>query len=197
MAVASRRDRSAEATQRALIRAGRSVFGRKGYAGTGVEEVAARAKVTTGALYHHFGSKRRLFQAVAEQLERELVAQAIALGNEYTDPWRGLVAGVDEMLEARMAGEVRQIIMRDAPRVIGPARWLEIEERYSLGLLRDALSAMMDNGILRRADAGLLARALFAMANELASQVAESKEPEKTRAAARSITTRFLEGFRR
>lgn len=57
---------------------------------------------------------------------------------------------------------------------------LEIEERTSLGLLRDAL-----------------ARALFAMANELAAQVADSKQPEKTRKAAGEITTRFLEGFRR
>ena len=195
--MASRRDRSTEATQRALLRAGRRVFGRKGYASAGVGEVVARAQVTTGALYHHFGSKRRLFQAVAEQVEQELLAQAIALGNEYADPWQGLVAGVDEMLDARMAPEVRQIIMRDAPRVIGPTRWLEIEERYSLGLLRDVLSTMMDNGILRRADPGLLARALFVMANELASQVAESKEPAKTRAAAGEITTRFLEGFRR
>lgn len=195
--MASRRERSADATRKALVRAGRQIFGRKGYAGAGVEELAARARVTTGALYHHFGSKRGLFQAVAEHLEQELLAQAIALGNEYADPWEGLVAGFDEMLDAAMAPEVRQIVMRDAPRIIGPARWLEIEERYALGLLRDALRAMMDNGILRRADAGLLARALFAMANELASQVAESKQPANTRASAREITTRFLEGLRR
>lgn len=195
--MASRKERSTEATQKALLRAGRRVFGRKGYADAGVEEVAARARVTTGALYHHFGSKRRLFQAVAEQLEQELVELAILHGNDHADPWLGLVAGVDEMLEVRMKPEVRQIIMRDAPRVIGAARWVEIEERYGLGLLRDALAAMMENDVLHPADPGLLARALFAMANELAAQIVESSQPEETREAAREITTRFLQSYRR
>ena len=56
---------------------------------------------------------------------------------------------------------------------------------------------MMENGILRHADAGMLARALFTLTNELAAEVAESKQPEKARVAAGEITTRFLEAFRR
>jgi hypothetical protein len=39
-------------------------------------EFAADVRVTTGAIYHHFGNKQRLFRTVAEQIEAELLACA-------------------------------------------------------------------------------------------------------------------------
>jgi AcrR family transcriptional regulator len=53
-----------EATRRAVLAAARSSFGRKGYAQTSVDEIAAAARVTKGAVYHHFAGKKALFRAV-------------------------------------------------------------------------------------------------------------------------------------
>lgn len=55
-------------TRDALVRAGRQLFGNKGFRSTSVDDVAREARVTTGALYHHFPTKTALFEAVFEQL---------------------------------------------------------------------------------------------------------------------------------
>ena len=43
-----------EATTSALVDAARELFARDGYDATSLDAVAARAKVTKGAVYHHF-----------------------------------------------------------------------------------------------------------------------------------------------
>src|ERR1700726_3649459 len=60
-------------TRLALTAAGRLLFGRDGYAGTSVEDLAREARVTTGALYHHFPSKLALFEAVFVQAHTDLM----------------------------------------------------------------------------------------------------------------------------
>ncbi len=51
-------------TRAALVAAGRRLFGENGFRGTSVEDLAREARVTTGALYHHFPTKTALFEAV-------------------------------------------------------------------------------------------------------------------------------------
>ncbi len=75
-----------ERTRAALIAAGRSLFSERGYGDVSAEEVAAAARVTTGAVYHQFASKRGLFVAVFEAVEAEVTAQVAAAFAEHTDP---------------------------------------------------------------------------------------------------------------
>src|SRR5271167_1827275 len=65
-------------TRGALLAAARELFAAKGFAATGREEIAERAGVTRGALYHHFASKTHVAAAVVEQLEGELVDLVVA-----------------------------------------------------------------------------------------------------------------------
>jgi AcrR family transcriptional regulator len=48
-------------------------FGERGFEAVNVVEVAAAAGVTTGSLYHHFGSKVGLYTFVREEAERRLL----------------------------------------------------------------------------------------------------------------------------
>jgi len=57
MAVNSRRAEHIQDTRAALLRAARELFAEKGYAGAGTEDIVARARLTRGALYHHFRDK--------------------------------------------------------------------------------------------------------------------------------------------
>jgi AcrR family transcriptional regulator len=50
-----------EQTRKALLAAAAEVFGRNGFAGASLEEIADVAGYTTGALYYHFASKQQLF----------------------------------------------------------------------------------------------------------------------------------------
>src|SRR3954470_8466217 len=66
-----------EATRAKLLKAGRKLFEKHGYANVGTEEIVRAAGVTRGALYHQFADKRELFAAVFEETERELILKAV------------------------------------------------------------------------------------------------------------------------
>jgi AcrR family transcriptional regulator len=192
----SRREETARATRGLLVTAARERFGEKGYAGAGIEEIAARAGVTTGALYHHFGNKRGLFRVVVEAVEAELMRRAIEIGSRHTDPWQGLEAAMRATLEASLAGDVRQIVLLDAPNVLEAAEWREIEDQYSMGLLRTAIGGMMGAGLLAPGSPELVARTLVSVIGELAIAIANSGDPPATRREAEALLARILAALR-
>lgn len=55
-----------------LIDAGLAHFGDQGYEHASVTAIAADAGVTTGSLYHHFGSKLGLYRVIREEMERRM-----------------------------------------------------------------------------------------------------------------------------
>ncbi|HZN15778.1 MAG TPA: helix-turn-helix domain-containing protein, partial [Acidimicrobiales bacterium] len=59
-------------TKAALLAAARELFAENGFAATGRDDIAERAGVTRGALYHHYDSKEALLRAVVLEMEREL-----------------------------------------------------------------------------------------------------------------------------
>src|SRR6266536_3937860 len=90
----TKHDLRSEATRRQLVTAARALFGARGYAGVGTEEIVRAAGVTRGALYHQFRDKADLFAAVAEEVEAE-IAERIAAGaaGAADDPVGALRAG--------------------------------------------------------------------------------------------------------
>ena len=55
---------AAENTQRELLDAALTTFGQKGYEATRLEDIARRAGVTRGAIYHHFSNNADLYKAL-------------------------------------------------------------------------------------------------------------------------------------
>src|SRR5205085_2086513 len=97
----SRRDEHTEATKRALLRAARDLFARFGFEGATTEQIVRRARVTRGALYHHFPhGKKELFRAVFEELELEIVTKVAGASSGQADPWTTVVAGIRSFLDA-------------------------------------------------------------------------------------------------
>src|SRR5689334_13045542 len=141
MAVNSRRAEHIQDTRAALLRAARRLFAEKGYAGTGTEEIVACARVTRGALYHHFGDKPGLFRAVMEavagELAQQLVTQELAHLTSDTDAtWDQLRDGVQAFLDAcTSSSDFQRIVLIDGPAVLGPGAWSDLVEQHGLGLL--------------------------------------------------------------
>ncbi len=66
---ASRRAQYSASTKRALVDVAEELFTENGYAATSLDAIVAGARVTKGALYHHFSGKQALFEAVFERVE--------------------------------------------------------------------------------------------------------------------------------
>jgi AcrR family transcriptional regulator len=193
---ARRRGEYAQATRDALIAAGLELFAERGYAGVGTEEIVKRARVTRGALYHHFTDKADLFRAVHERVEQDLVAAVAAKMEGVTDPWEVMLTGTRAFLDACEAGPVKQIALSDAPAVLGWQEWREIDERYGLGLMKAALGGAMQAGVLREVPLDALSHLMLGALTEAAFVVANADDPADTREQVESALFELLEGLR-
>lgn len=167
-------ERRAE-TQRALVNAARRLFAAKGFAATGTPEIVAAAGVTRGALYHHYADKTALFQAVVEQ-EHALLAMSInaaAEGEDEPGPVRALIAGGDAFLDAMQEPGRRQILLVDAPAVLGRAAVDEIDARHGLRTLIEGVKAAMEAKAIKDLPALPLAHLLNALFDRAAQAAPE------------------------
>src|SRR4051812_48665684 len=181
-----------EVTRGALIAAARKLFGERGFAAVGTEEVVAAAGVTRGALYHHFRDKRDLFRAVfvaSEQDLLRLVGESIAA---VQGPYAQLSAALETTLDACTDPIVGRISFLDGPAVLGVEEWRAIIEEYSLGIVRHMLAQAMESGELRPAPPDALAHLMLGALNEAGMVIAAGGDPDETGAALRSL----LEGMR-
>jgi TetR/AcrR family transcriptional regulator, acrAB operon repressor len=73
-------------TRETLLNAALEVFRHKGFAATTLEEIADAARVTRGAIYHHFDNKAEIYQTLlleSGRKVRELIPAAIAEGGSF------------------------------------------------------------------------------------------------------------------
>jgi AcrR family transcriptional regulator len=193
---AGRREAEAQATRDALIKAALELFTERGYAAVGTEEIVARAKVTRGALYHHFADKRDLFRAVFERVEGELMERIGARMDASDDPWELMLAGMRSFLDACEEPAVKQISLTDAPAVLGWEEWREIDNRHGLGLTRAALQNAVDSGVMRPIAVEPMAHLFVAALSEAAFVIAYSDRPRKARAEVEAALIQLIEGLR-
>jgi AcrR family transcriptional regulator len=191
-----RREAEAQATRDALVRAALELFSKRGYAGVGTEEIVARAKVTRGALYHHFSDKRDLFRAVFERVEADLMERIGARMEATEDPWELMLAGMRSFLDACEEPAVKQVALTDAPSVLGWQEWREIDNRHGLGLTRAALQGAVDAGVLRPIAVEPMAHLFVAALSEAAFVVTHADQPRKARAEVEAALIQLVEGLR-
>lgn len=191
-----RREAEAQATRDALVRAALELFTKRGYAGVGTEEIVARAKVTRGALYHHFTDKRDLFRTVFERVEGELMEGIGARMQATDDPWELMLTGMRSFLDACDEPAVKQIALTDAPSVLGWQEWREIDNRHGLGLTRAALQGAVDSGALRPIAVEPMAHLFVAALSEAAFVIAYSEHPRRARAEVEEALVELIEGLR-
>lgn len=186
----------AETTRQALIDAGRSLFAAKGYAKVGTEEIVRTAKVTRGALYHHFEDKKDLFRAVYEQVEEETVAAVATKMRDIADASELLETGVVAYLDACRDPELARIALIEAPAVLGRAEWLEIGSRYGFGLVTGGLQHAVNSGLIRRQPVEPLARLLFAAMAEAGSEIAANPGDETRHGQIQDAVLELIRGLR-
>jgi AcrR family transcriptional regulator len=195
MNVKSKKVRQGEATRHALLDAARTLFGEQGYAATSLDEVARAAKVTKGALYHHFEGKQELFGAVYEQIKREASERAATAFLE-PDPWEDLCNGCHAILDAHLDPSVRRILLQDAQAVLDADTIRRVENRYGAVVLRGALRRAIRAGVIQSLPLKSLALMLTGAILEGCMAIADAENPAQTRRDVDDVLSSLLEGLR-
>jgi AcrR family transcriptional regulator len=193
--VKNKKAQQGEATRRALIDAARKLFGEQGYAATSLDEVVTSAKVTKGALYHHYRGKQELFAAVYEKVKLE-VSDRFAAAFIEPDPWKDLCAGCQAMLDAHLDPSVQRIVLHDAQAVLDADTIRRVNARYGAVVLRGALRRAIRAGIIRPLPLKPLALMLTGAILEGCMAIADSDDPAQAREEAGNVLTALLEGLR-
>ncbi len=198
MNVKTRKAEQSEATRAALLGAARELFTARGFAQTSTEEIVRRARVTRGALYHHFRDKAHLFEAVFEDLSREKMVkvQEAAMAAGPPGGWGHLIAGCSAFLDCCLEPDFRQIVLLDAPAALGWDRWREMDARHGYEVMRRGLHVVMEKGLIDEQPIEPLAHMLIGALHEAALALARAEDPKKARAEIGASIERLLEGLK-
>jgi AcrR family transcriptional regulator len=164
---APRWTRRKDARPAELLRAALDLFVERGYAGTRLEDVAARAGVSKGLLYLYFDSKEALFKAVVRASIVVPLADAAAQAARYegsaAELLRELVQRWWREYGAAPAGGLSKLMLAESGNFPEIARFFldeAIEPWYAL--LAQTLERGIARGEFRRIEAPLYARVLGA-----------------------------------
>lgn len=198
----SRRAEHVADTRKALVAAARTLFAERGFANTGTEDIVAAARVTRGALYHHFRDKADLFRTVmaecAQELAERLVEQETRrarAGDE--DPWQLLRTGFQSFLDACTDTDFQRIVLIEGPAVLGHDAWDALVEEHGYALLAEALTEAISARRVDPLPVAPLTRMLAALISEASLYIARADDHERARAEAGAVLDRLLAGLTR
>ena len=192
----SLREEHAQSTRNAILEAARRIFASQGYDAASIDEIAAAARVTSGALYHHFRSKRELMRAVFEALEAALKERVAAAMSRAKSSSQTLRLALRAFFDACLQDDIRSVVFEQAPRVLGWEEWRRIDAEYGIGLMLDLLSGMRGAQQLGDYDDQLAATLFLAAVSEAGLQIAlGGRRQSELRRQAERILEAFLEGL--
>jgi AcrR family transcriptional regulator len=209
----TRRDEHVADTRQALVDAARTLFTEQGFAATGTEEIVAAARVTRGALYHHFQDKTDLFRAVMEQVAREVAEHLIeaelsrpaapaapaapgASQAPAADAWDEVRDGLRAFLDlCVVTDDFQRIVLVEGPAVLGPEAWDELVARHGSNLLAVWLTRAVEQGRIVPLPIPPLTRLLIAMISESSLYIARADDRPAARVEMGAVLARFLTGL--
>ncbi|TKG71594.1 TetR/AcrR family transcriptional regulator [Prauserella endophytica] len=186
-----------DAARHALVVAAVDLFTEKGFADTATSEVVNRAGVTRAALYYHFTDKEALFAAAAEAVEARVADRVrAATAGLDGDPAEGLRVSAQAFLDACLEPEVRRLLLREVPSVLGWRWWNGSERtRGPWGLLVERLASAIRDGVLPVQPAEPLAHLLHGALLQAGVVMTSDVRDEDARAAMGTAVRRLLDSL--
>lgn len=171
-----------------MVAAARRAFATSGYAEASMDLLAAEVGLTRGAIYHAFGGKLALLEAVVAQVDHEVAARAQRAAARAPDTWEGMLAEWSTHIEDALDPEVRRILLLDGPAFLGdPSGWACASA--CMERLRQTLRGLVAEGVIAPVNIEAVSRLLSGAAFNAALWVAASDEP-------RSVLPAAVEAFR-
>ena len=154
------RERNADSTRAALLEVARKLFAARGFPDVSVDEIVQAARVTKGALYHHFKDKLEVFRAVVVEIEEEIRDRLQKAASRPGDGIVRLRAACHEYLDACALNEVGRIVVLDSPAALGWADRCKLNLEYGVGFFIERLRAIRGDDPALETSAQMLLGAL-------------------------------------
>jgi AcrR family transcriptional regulator len=184
----------AEVTRGAVVAAARDLFAARGYDAVLLDEIAAAARVTKGAIYHHFDNKRDLFRTVYEELAGEVETRVRRRMARGASALERVELAIDAFLDCADDDAIRSIMFRDGMTALaGECR--TIDERHYLGLLRELLDELATARVISDVDTAVTARLLLGVFIEGSQILGNPERPRTARTALRTALRKMLAGL--
>jgi AcrR family transcriptional regulator len=194
----SRRAQYSASTKRALVDEALKLFTDQGYAATSLDAIVTAARVTKGALYHHFTGKQAVFEAVFERIEADASTQIRNALKKSKDPWDKALIGLRAFLQIVQDSSYQRVVIQEGPAVLGYERFREQEERSTfaivVNIVRDVLSAgtwELDDEMLET-----FSRIFFGALSSAGEAVSDSQDPGAASARVETAMGFLIAGIR-
>jgi AcrR family transcriptional regulator len=189
------RDEHRDATRLALVTSARELFAAKGFQATSLDDVAGAARVTKGAIYHHFANKQALFRSVYLTIEAEVEHASATAAAQGRSPIDAILRGTDAYLDAAMATDVQRITLIDAPAVLGEDATSDPGDNPGHIGLSAVIADAIEAGTMKLVDADCLAHLLRGGCVQAAMLIARSSSQVDTRRKVGETLHVLIEGL--
>ena len=98
-----------------LIKVALEEFSSKGYKGVNIVELANKANMTTGAIYHHFGSKMKLYELIRSEMEQRIIDRMEGITSVFDNPSKGLELALITGIKFAVKINICKLLSEDAP----------------------------------------------------------------------------------
>ena len=181
---------------RSVVDVATELFTAQGYAGTSLDEIVRGARVTTGALYHHFSGKQALFESVFEQVEEQAAKDIHRAVRGSRDPWEKALGGLRAFLDVLQEPRYRRIVIADGPAVLGYEKYREQEERTTFGIVQEIVSAVLASYELEPSMVETFSRVFFGAMSAAGAAVSSAEDTHKAGAEVEAAIAYILAGLR-
>ncbi len=187
-----------EATREKLVQAARELVVEYGYDGVSTAQVLARAGVSRGGLYHHFGGKDELMAAVLEAVEVDFAGRLALAVAGASDPFDALATGVQWYLdECWRSKELQRVGLYEGRRALGWQAWRDTIAPYGLQMFAAGLTAAIEAGQLQDVDPLVLAHLILAQMHEAVTMILAAEDPAGERERVGAVVAATIEGLRK
>jgi AcrR family transcriptional regulator len=148
-------------------------------------------------MYHQFPDKTALFVAVLEAVESEVIDRLLAAvgAAQPKTPADALHAAADAWLDIASEPEARQLVLLDAPSILGWAGFREISLRYGLGMTEQLLSTAIEAGQLKPQPVRSLATVMIGALDEAAMSIANAENRDQEKENVRRVVHDLINGL--
>jgi AcrR family transcriptional regulator len=198
MTAKRRRVEYAEATKEAIIESGLELFAEKGYLRASLDEVADHARVSKGAVYHHFTNKREVFEAVFTAVSSSSISQLIARVPADSDAGgTPLVDLLNSYFDTCVDRVYYRIVLQEGPVALGWELWRNFVRESIEQPLSSMVKKFAQDPVAASVSSELLLRILTSAIHELALTVVDNPNRPQATKEARLVIGELAASFSR